>query len=125
MHSFIRIWFSRVFGLAPLAVQAQETKPKTEPPRLKLRLRNARTFITFLRIRRAGKSSRARRVHENYHRLTSRSLKGIILRHQDGDSWDYVAIEHVGTKATVGDSRQPQMTPNRRVVLCKNMEGHL
>ena len=26
---------------------------------------------------------------------------GIILRHQDGDAWDYVAIEHIGTKATV------------------------
>ena len=25
----------------------------------------------------------------------------IILRHQDGDAWDYCAIEHIGTKATV------------------------
>ena len=25
----------------------------------------------------------------------------VLLRHQDGDSWDYVAIEHLGTKATV------------------------
>ena len=25
----------------------------------------------------------------------------IILRHQDGDAWDYCAIEHLGTKATV------------------------
>jgi hypothetical protein len=25
----------------------------------------------------------------------------LLLRHQEGDSWDYVAIEHLGTKATV------------------------
>jgi hypothetical protein len=25
----------------------------------------------------------------------------IMLRHQDGDSWDYCVIEHMGTKATV------------------------
>jgi hypothetical protein len=25
----------------------------------------------------------------------------VVLRHQDGEDWDYVAIEHLGTKATV------------------------
>jgi hypothetical protein len=25
----------------------------------------------------------------------------LVLRHQDGEDWDYVAIEHLGTKATV------------------------
>jgi hypothetical protein len=25
----------------------------------------------------------------------------LVLRHQDGDAWDYVVIEHLGTKATV------------------------
>jgi hypothetical protein len=25
----------------------------------------------------------------------------VVLRHQDGDAWDYVAIEHIGTKASV------------------------
>lgn len=29
----------------------------------------------------------------------------IVLRHQDGDSWDYVAIEHLGTKATLDAAR--------------------
>ncbi len=29
----------------------------------------------------------------------------IVLRHQDGDDWDYCAIEHLGTKATVEASR--------------------
>ena len=31
----------------------------------------------------------------------------VVLRHQDGDSWDYVAIEHLGTKATVDAVRPP------------------
>lgn len=29
----------------------------------------------------------------------------IVLRHQDGDSWDYCVVEHLGTKATVEASR--------------------
>jgi len=41
--------------------------------------------------------------------------KGIILRHQDGDSWDYVAIEHIGAKATV-DLQQTSMTPQQRML---------
>ena len=30
----------------------------------------------------------------------------IMLRHQDGDAWDYCVIEHLGTKATVEASRK-------------------
>lgn len=29
----------------------------------------------------------------------------VLLRHQNGDAWDYVAIQHMGTKATVEVSR--------------------
>ena len=34
-------------------------------------------------------------------------MKGhmIVLRHQQGDSWDYCVIEHLGTKATVEANR--------------------
>ncbi len=41
--------------------------------------------------------------------------KGIILRHQDGDSWDYVAIEHMGAKATV-EITATTMTPQQRLL---------
>jgi len=41
--------------------------------------------------------------------------KGILLRHQDGDSWDFVAIEHMGTKATV-EINAPPMTPQQRML---------
>ena len=43
-------------------------------------------------------------------------VKGILLRHQDGDSWDFVAIEHMGTKATVEVSATP-MTPQQRLLI--------
>ncbi len=43
------------------------------------------------------------------------NAKGIVLRHQDGDSWDFIAIEHVGAKATVDMSGTP-MTPNQRTL---------
>ena len=36
----------------------------------------------------------------------------LVLRHQDGEDWDYVAIEHIGPKATVdaaGRSRPPSV----------------
>jgi hypothetical protein len=37
----------------------------------------------------------------------------LLLRHQEGDSWDYVVIEHLGVKATVesGGSPQPEYAP--------------
>jgi len=41
--------------------------------------------------------------------------KGIVLRHQEGDSWDFVAIEHVGPKATVETGGTP-MTPQQRML---------
>lgn len=31
----------------------------------------------------------------------------LVLRHQDGDAWDYVVIEHLGTKATVDAAGNP------------------
>jgi hypothetical protein len=34
----------------------------------------------------------------------------VVLRHQDGDSWDYVAIEHLGTKFTL-DAARPAPAP--------------
>jgi hypothetical protein len=36
----------------------------------------------------------------------------LILRHEDGDAWDYIAVQHMGTKATVeagGNPRGPTM----------------
>lgn len=32
----------------------------------------------------------------------------LVLRHQDGSEWDYVVIDHLGTKATVSAAGNPQ-----------------
>ena len=42
-------------------------------------------------------------------------MKGhlIVLRHQDGEDWDYAVIEHLGTKATV-DAVSPPPSPATR-----------
>lgn len=37
----------------------------------------------------------------------------LILRHQEGDSWDYAVIQHLGTKATV-DAVRPAPSPGVR-----------
>src|SRR5262249_4068213 len=43
------------------------------------------------------------------------NTKAITLRHEDGDSWDYVVIEHMGVKATVDLTATP-MTPQQRLL---------
>jgi len=37
----------------------------------------------------------------------------LLLRHQDGDAWDYVVIEHLGTKATV-EAAGTAVPPDKR-----------
>lgn len=37
----------------------------------------------------------------------------VVLRHQEGDDWDYCVIEHLGTKATVDTAPSP-LTPAQR-----------
>jgi hypothetical protein len=37
----------------------------------------------------------------------------LVLRHMDGDSWDYAVIQHMGTKATV-DAARPAPSPATR-----------
>jgi hypothetical protein len=37
----------------------------------------------------------------------------LILRHQEGDSWDYVVIQHLGTKATLEAAGNPA-PPDKR-----------
>ena len=37
----------------------------------------------------------------------------LVLRHMDGDSWDYAVIQHMGTKATV-DAARPAPSPSVR-----------
>jgi hypothetical protein len=38
----------------------------------------------------------------------------VVLRHQDGDDWDYAVIEHMGTKATVDAATAAPVPPAER-----------
>ena len=37
----------------------------------------------------------------------------LVLRHQEGEAWDYVEIEHLGTKVTI-EAARPQIPPEER-----------
>ena len=43
--------------------------------------------------------------------------KGILLRHQEGDAWDYVAIEYIGKSAKVEVGQPNTMTPQQRLLM--------
>lgn len=119
MHSFIRILVLALFGLAPLAVQAQETKPKTEPSSTEASTsKRTDVYHVFFGYAAPGKAAELAEFMKTPP-PNEPQPKGIILRHQDGDSWDYVAIEHVGTKATVEIPANP-MTPTARGLMQKH-----
>jgi hypothetical protein len=117
MQSFIRILALTLFGLAPVAaLQAQGTPPATKGETSATATNPKRTDVYHVFFVKAalGKTKElqswlkeADPQHPNQ--------KGILLRHQDGDSWDFVAIEHIGTKATVDTNGTP-MTPNQRTL---------
>src|SRR4030095_982823 len=98
MHSFIRIAILTLVGLAPItALQAQGTAPAAATSR------STRTDVyhVFFGYAVPGKAAELLEFLKTPDPNASGPSHGIILRHQDGDAWDYVAIEHIGTKATV------------------------
>ncbi len=44
-------------------------------------------------------------------------VKNIVLRHQEGDSWDFVAIEYIGKTAKVEVGEPSTMTPAQRALV--------
>jgi len=115
MHSFIRILTLTLIGLVPVSVlQAQGTSPATKSEKSTAASTSKRTDVYHVFIVKAalGKAKELAdwiKEPDPQHPNT----KGIILRHQDGDAWDYVAIEHIGAKATV-ETGGPTMTPQQR-----------
>ena len=98
MHSFIRIVILALFGLAPItALQAQGTSPAAKSEKSAAAATSKRTDVYHVFIVKAalGKAKELQAwLKEPDPDHPDR--KGILLRHQDGDSWDYVAIEHIG-----------------------------
>jgi hypothetical protein len=116
MQSLIRILVLALLGLGPAtALQAQGTSPAAKSE--KTTAANAKrpdVYHVFIVKAAAGKAKEL----ENWLKQPDPehpNTKGIILRHQDGDAWDFIAVEHIGAKATVETGGTP-MTPNQRML---------
>ncbi len=116
MQSLIRILVLALLGLVPAtALQAQGTSPAAKSEKTAT-ANPKRTDIYHVFIVKAA-LGKAKDL-ENWLKEPDPDhpdRKGILLRHQDGDSWDYAAVEHIGAKATVETGGTP-MTPNQRTL---------
>ena len=117
MKLFTRTFILILLGLVPItALQAQGTAPaaKTEKPAATTNPKRTDVYHVFFVKAAVGKAKELQdwlKQPDPDHP----DAKGIVLRHQDGDSWDFVAIEHIGAKATVETGGTP-MTPQQRTL---------
>jgi hypothetical protein len=75
----------------------------------------ARTEVYHINFSKAA-AGKAAQVGENLKKPNPTSpMPGhtLVLRHMDGDAWDYVSIEHLGPKATI-EATRPQLPPEQR-----------
>lgn len=118
MQSLIRILILALFGLLPMAaLQAQGTTPaatadKTAPTANPKRPDVYHVFVVKAAPGKAKELADFLKEPDPAHP----DRKGIMLRHQDGDDWDYIAIEHEGQKATVESAGTP-MPPSKRSLM--------
>jgi hypothetical protein len=117
MKLLVRTIALTVFASMPLAaLQAQEPSPS--PAKSGAAPKRTDVYHIFIVKAAPGKAKElADFLKEPDPKTPDR--KGILLRHQDGDEWDYIAIEHMGTKATV-DNGGTAMPPAKRNL----MESH-
>ncbi len=116
MQSFIRILVLALFGLLPIgALQAQGTKPTAEKSAAAANSKRPDVYHVFIVKAALGKAKElADFLKEPDPAHPDR--KGILLRHQDGDDWDYISIEHEGSKATVESAGTP-VPPSKRALM--------
>jgi hypothetical protein len=122
MQALIRIIILALFGLAPVtALQAQESTPAAKPDKAAATSSPKRTDVyhVFFGYAAPGKAAELAEFLKTPDPNATQPPHGIILRHQDGDSWDYVAIEYIGAKATVEVSGTP-MPPAARALMAKH-----
>jgi hypothetical protein len=122
MQSFIRILTLTLLGLAPItALRAQDPSPAASPAKADSESNPKRADVYHIFFVKAalGKAAELADFLKQPDPNAKGSEHGILLRHQDGDEWDYVAIEHIGAKATVENPATP-MPPSARAL----MESH-
>ena len=114
MKSLSRLLALTVLASMPFAaLQAQE--PSASPAKSSAAPKRTDVYHVFFAKSAPGKAKElADFLKEPDPKAPDR--KGILLRHQDGDDWDYAAIEHIGTKATV-ETTATAMTPSQRSLM--------
>ncbi|MFL6541569.1 MAG: hypothetical protein ACJ8I9_00240 [Chthoniobacterales bacterium] len=98
-------------GLAPLAF-AQSPSPAATAAAASSA--NARTDVYHVHFANAA-PGKAQELAEDLKKQDPHAPNPghyIVLRHEDGDSWDYCVIEHLGPKATV-EANRPALPPNQ------------
>jgi hypothetical protein len=97
MKSIVKATLIASFAIAPLALSAAEPNAA------------ARTDLYHVHFAKAapGKTAQMQENMKKPDPLAPMPDHVIVLRHQDGDAWDFVAIEHLGTKVTLDAARQP------------------
>jgi hypothetical protein len=119
MQSFIRILILTVFSLAPVAtLQAQGNTPAAGAEKSAATSNPKRTDVYHVFFVQAtpGKAAELLEFLKTPDPNASSPPQGVILRHQDGEAWDYVAIEHIGTKATVEIPATPMPSAARALM---------
>jgi hypothetical protein len=104
MQSFIRIIILTVAGLVPITLlQAQGTSTTSATDKSASGSGAKRTDVYHVLFGYAapGKSAELLEFLKTPDPNSPNPSHFIILRHQEGDAWDYVVIDHLGTKATV------------------------
>ncbi|MEY2564008.1 MAG: hypothetical protein QOH88_2201 [Verrucomicrobiota bacterium] len=94
---------------SPPRVEASPTASLSPPPPPTI---SARTDVYHVHFTKAA-SGKAVQLADNLKKADPTDpMPGhmIVLRHQEGDSWDYAVIQHMGTKATV-DAARPAPSP--------------
>ncbi|MGI8955477.1 MAG: hypothetical protein ACR2II_00990 [Chthoniobacterales bacterium] len=109
MQSLIRILALTLLGLAPVASICAQSPTPAEGSAQSAAMSNKRTDVYHVFFVKAalGKAAELADFLKQPDPNSKDSQHRILLRHQDGDEWDYVEIQHIGTKATVENPATP------------------
>jgi hypothetical protein len=101
-------------GLAPLAFsQSPASSPSSSSSSTAASSTNGRTDLYHVHFANAAVGKAQELADELKKKDTTLPMPDhvIVLRHEDGDSWDYCVVTHYGTKMTI-DANRPPAAPN-------------
>ncbi len=122
MQSLNRILILTLLCWVPItALQAQEASPAAKPGKTAPVADSKRSEVYHVFFAKAalGKAAELADFLKKPDPTATHPDHSILLRHQDGDEWDYAIIDHIGPKATVEIPAAPMPTSARGL-----MESH-